>query len=220
MGDFIHEIKPSRNLRRLNEWIEEGEHTCQDFKYTVNDARKIARTLSAFANNMGGRLLIGVDDNGKIKGVNSEEDIFVVDEAASIYCTPEVHVEYSSFRDRNGATVVCAEVCDNHRQPYYVKETDNRLKAYFRSADENILADPLHVKALRFSNDTNKMLTISLSGEHTTILKMISEPCPVNKIMYHAPISKQRVEEMLIQLYDMGLITFAYIKSILYICPK
>ena len=58
--------------------IEEGEHEHQDFKFAVSDARKIARSLSAFANNDGGRLLIGVKDNGAIAGVRNEEDIFVL----------------------------------------------------------------------------------------------------------------------------------------------
>ncbi|MDA9964009.1 ATP-binding protein, partial [Schleiferiaceae bacterium] len=43
--------------------ISEGEHGEQDFKYRITDARKIARTLSAFANTSGGRLLVGVRDN-------------------------------------------------------------------------------------------------------------------------------------------------------------
>ncbi|WP_301747923.1 helix-turn-helix domain-containing protein [uncultured Duncaniella sp.] len=52
--------------------IEEGEYEHQDFKFAVSDARKIARSLSAFANNDGGRLLIGVKDNGAIAGVRNE----------------------------------------------------------------------------------------------------------------------------------------------------
>ena len=46
--------------------IEEGEHQQQDFKFEISDARKIAKSLSAFSNTDGGRLLIGVKDNGKI----------------------------------------------------------------------------------------------------------------------------------------------------------
>ena len=68
--------------------IEEGEHEHQDFKFAVSDARKIAHSLSAFANNDGGRLLIGVKDNGAIAGVRNEEDIFVVEQAAEMYCEP------------------------------------------------------------------------------------------------------------------------------------
>ena len=50
-------------LQRL---ISEGEHQQQDFKYRVSDARKLARSVSAFANTDGGRLLIGVRDDGHI----------------------------------------------------------------------------------------------------------------------------------------------------------
>ena len=50
--DYIHAL------------IAEGEHQQQDFKFEISDARKIAKTLSAFANTDGGRLLIGVKDNG------------------------------------------------------------------------------------------------------------------------------------------------------------
>jgi predicted HTH transcriptional regulator len=48
-------------LRKL---IEEGENQKLDFKFCVSDSRKIARTLTAFSNSDGGRLLIGVRDNG------------------------------------------------------------------------------------------------------------------------------------------------------------
>ena len=44
--------------------IREGEHQQQDFKYRVVDAQKLAKSVSAFANTDGGRLLIGVRDDG------------------------------------------------------------------------------------------------------------------------------------------------------------
>ncbi|WP_302606014.1 helix-turn-helix domain-containing protein, partial [uncultured Duncaniella sp.] len=77
--------------------IEEGEYEHQDFKFAVSDARKIARSLSAFANNDGGRLLIGVKDNGAIAGVRNEEDIFVVEQAAEMYCEPPQEIKVTAF---------------------------------------------------------------------------------------------------------------------------
>lgn len=59
-------------LRKL---IEEGEYDQQDFKYKIQEAAKLARSVSAFANTRGGRLLIGVRDDGHISGVKSEEEI-------------------------------------------------------------------------------------------------------------------------------------------------
>lgn len=60
--------------------IEQGEHQQLDFKFEVSDSKKIARTLSAFANTDGGRLLIGVKDNGAISGVRSEEEYYMTKE--------------------------------------------------------------------------------------------------------------------------------------------
>lgn len=45
-----------------------------DFKFEISDSKKIARSLVAFANTDGGRLLIGVKDNGVISGIRSEEE--------------------------------------------------------------------------------------------------------------------------------------------------
>ena len=59
------------NIRKL---ILQGEGTTLDFKKTITNNEKIAKSLVAFANNKGGQLLIGVADDGSIKGVKSEDE--------------------------------------------------------------------------------------------------------------------------------------------------
>lgn len=46
----MEEVKSKHYIQNL---IEEGEHERQDFKFKISDARKIARSISAFANNSG-----------------------------------------------------------------------------------------------------------------------------------------------------------------------
>ena len=70
--------------------IDQGEHQQQDFKFEVSDSKKIARTLSAFANTDGGRLLIGVKDNGHISGIKSEEEYYMIEAASQMYTKPQV----------------------------------------------------------------------------------------------------------------------------------
>ncbi len=53
-------MKTLTDTEYIHALIAEGEHQQQDFKFEISDARKIAKTLSAFANTDGGRLLIGV----------------------------------------------------------------------------------------------------------------------------------------------------------------
>ena len=71
-------MKPLTDTEYIHILIAEGEHQQQDFKFEISDARKIARTLSAFSNTDGGRLLIGVKDNGKIAGVRSDEEKYMI----------------------------------------------------------------------------------------------------------------------------------------------
>ncbi len=132
--------------------IAEGEHVRQDFKFEVSDSRKIARSLSAFANTDGGRLLIGVKDNGRIAGVRSEEEMYMVEAAAKVYCTPEVEVEMRVYRPE-GRSVLIASVEPAPHKPVMVKEEGGRKLAYVRIADENILAAPVHLGVWRCEAD-------------------------------------------------------------------
>ena len=125
--------------------IEEGEHQQQDFKFEISDARKIAKSLSAFSNTDGGRLLIGVKDNGKIAGVRSEEEIYMIEAAAKLYCQPQVNCQMQ-IHDIDGHTVLEVIVPPGTTKPYYAKDQTNKCWAYIRIKDENILATPVHLK--------------------------------------------------------------------------
>ncbi|MCK7531150.1 MAG: ATP-binding protein [Marinilabiliales bacterium] len=83
MGRYIHNL------------ILKGEGMNLDFKYCISDPQKIARTLSAFSNSEGGKLLIGVRDNGSLAGVRSDEEYYMIDAAAKLYCNPEVSIQDS-----------------------------------------------------------------------------------------------------------------------------
>ncbi|MDE5958657.1 MAG: ATP-binding protein [Muribaculaceae bacterium] len=143
----IHAVKGRFLIGRL---VAEGEHECQDFKYKISDARKIARSLSAFANHKGGRLLIGVKDNGVIAGVRSEEDIFMIETAAGSFCRPEPAVSFKAYKATDdGAVVVIATVepIPDASEYICVKEQDGHLQAYIRVADENIAMPPYMMQA-------------------------------------------------------------------------
>jgi len=86
-------------------WIAQGENQQLDFKFEVSDSKKIARTLSAFANTDGGRLLIGVKDNGSITGVRSEEEFYMIEAASTMYTHPAVPFTATRW-EINGKTVL------------------------------------------------------------------------------------------------------------------
>ena len=129
----------------IHQLVSEGEHCHQDFKFEISDARKIARSISAFANTEGGRLLVGVKDNGKIAGIRSEEEIYMIEAAANMYCQPKVEIETQTYIVE-GRTVLKIEINEANAKPIYALDEENKPKAYIRIADENILATPVHLK--------------------------------------------------------------------------
>lgn len=123
----------------LQSLIDEGEHQQLDFKFEISDARKIARTLSAFANTDGGRLLVGVKDNGRISGVRSDEEYYMAESAAMLYCKPEVQLEPRNRRV-DGKNVLEIYIPPVEQKPVYARDHENRWRAFVRVDDQNILA--------------------------------------------------------------------------------
>lgn len=136
----------------MNNWLKkliaEGENQHLDFKYCISDSRKIARTLAAFANTDGGRLLVGVKDNGRIAGIQSEEESYMVDTAAQIFCRPEI-----SFTTKEhtiaGKTVLEVEVMKGDSRPYRAKDESGRWLTYFRQNDQNLVANKVLLQVWR-----------------------------------------------------------------------
>ena len=146
--------------RYLLSLIREGEHQQQDFKYRVADACKLAKSVSAFANTDGGRLLIGVRDDGHLSGVRSEEEIYMMHQAAYRYCKPEASIKFDTYHvtptdtisgGRGLRTIVIATVPPSSKRPVCAIDETGRMRAYIRINDENIVASPVHLALWRES---------------------------------------------------------------------
>lgn len=207
----MKDIRAVKGLYHIQHLIEEGEHEHQDFKFAISDARKIARSISAFANNDGGRLLVGVKDNGVIAGVRSEEDIFVVEQAAVMYCVPEQTIEVTAYKTNPGQIVYKVIIAKASSRPVKVKE-EGRLKAYYRVADENIAVPPLMLKAWEKSERTEG-ICLSLDERSRRILDYIRESpdgiAPA-RLVPLTHLTSQYVEEALVKMYTMGLVDFKF----------
>lgn len=208
----MKDLKAIRGSQFIARLIAEGEHTCQDFKFAISDARKIARSLSAFANNCGGRLLIGVKDNGVAAGVRNEEDIYVVEQAAQFYCRPAQELKFTAFRMTDGATVIRAEIEASSSRPVQACDTDGRWKAYFRVDDENILASALMVKAWRCRR-ADSQLSLSIGSAEEMLLGMLRGQSSLDpeEFFTQARVSRQTGEDIITRLYSLGVIDFAFV---------
>ena len=135
----------TRGEKYIRSLIAQGEHQQLDFKFEITDARKNARTLSAFSNTSGGRLLIGVKDNGRISGVRSDEEYYMVESAATLHCKPELNFD-SRIHQVDGKDILEIYIPPSEQKPVYARDENKRWMAYIRVADESMLADIVQLR--------------------------------------------------------------------------
>ena len=67
----------------LRELIEHGENSGVEFKRDEIDHRALAKELVAFANLQGGRVLLGVGDDGRVHGLTRSDPPMQAEEGAA-----------------------------------------------------------------------------------------------------------------------------------------
>lgn len=211
---MVKDLKAIKGKYYIQRLIDEGEHEHQDFKFQISDARKIARSISAFANHDGGRLLIGVKDNGVVAGVRSEEDLYMIEGAARMYCIPEMEVEMTAFRCDGGAVVYRVSIPRAQHRPVCVREADKSLKAYYRVADENIVAHPLMVRGWQMQQGENGALLAYSSAEKALLhLLELEERLDPDSFMLRAHLSRTVADTAIARLSSLGVVEFAYVSG-------
>ncbi|MCX7955440.1 MAG: ATP-binding protein [Bacteroidales bacterium] len=165
--------KPTQtSLEELFELIRKGENEYLDFKHRIDDARKIAKTLSAFANTHGGILLIGVKDNGKIIGVESDEEIFVLDAAANYYARPKIPYSIRLWQVKD-KIVVEALIQKSNLAPHFVKNEKNTWCAYARVGDKNIALESIIIHIMKASKQKSTY-KLQYGHDEYTVLSVIN----------------------------------------------
>ncbi len=196
-----------KHLQRL---ILEGEHTKQDFKFEISDARKIAKTLSAFANTQGGRLLIGVKDNGNISGVQLDEEEYMIEAAADLYCYPKLNYFIEDV-EINGKNILIVEVKESKTKPIYALDENNKRFAYIRINDETILATTLHLQLWRLGRKEKGEFITYTEQEHKLLLYLKEkEILTLNQFYRRTKLTKRKAEFLLAKFIQFGVIELFY----------
>ncbi len=205
MRTFAQHMDDKHYLKRL---IREGEHQQQDFKYRVADACKLAKSVSAFANTDGGRLLIGVRDDGQIAGVRSEEEIYMMHQAAYKYCKPEASIKFDTYHI-DGRTIVVATVPPSDKRPICAVDEEGNKRAYIRIHDENIVASPVHMTLWREAQRLQGAM-MTFDEEIRQLLNVITEKQTLNQIARRSQLPRPKVISTLARLVRFGTVRMEY----------
>lgn len=186
--------------------IDEGEHGKQDFKFCISDSKKIAKSLVAFANTHGGRLLIGVKDNGKIAGVSSDEEFYMIETAAKIYSKPPISFTTKQWI-AEGKTVLEINIDEGKQKPYYAKDANGKWLAYIRRHDENCLAHPIQLEVWKKQNRPSG-IQFTYSDDEKFLIDYLNhhEEITLSTFMRKAQISRKNASEILSNFIVIGIV--------------
>jgi len=192
------------NVKKM---IFEGEGVTLDFKKTITSCEKIAKTMVSFANNKGGRLLIGVDDDGTIRGVKSEdEERYMITKAANLYTRPALEPIFEEIYI-DDKTVLVVGTNESSSKPHYALAEDGKWWVYVRVKDKSILASKVVVDVLKRSADKQGVL-IAYSVKEKTLLEFLekNERITIKECCDLLKISRRRAQRLLVDLALSGVI--------------
>jgi len=190
----------------IHKLIAQGEHQQLDFKFEIADSRKIAKTFVAFANTDGGKLLIGVKDNGVIAGVRSEEEKFMAEAAAQMYSSPNVSFDYKEWIV-DGKKVLEVTIHKGNEKPYYAENEDGKWMVYIRVNDQTILANKVLINAWkRIARPEGTY--INYSDKERLLLEYleVNESLSLSKFRKLAKITVYKAENILTNFLALDII--------------
>lgn len=190
-------------LKRL---VKTGEGTYLEFKRVISSPEKIAKELAAFANTRGGTMLIGVDDDQKLVGIDSYyEQEFLLDKAVNYCCIPplNVKVETVPYKERE---IIVVYVNESEHKPVYV-EQDGKRSVYIRERDKSVQASREVENVLKNATSTSG-ITFEYGPNEQKLFRYLNEyqRISVREFSNLVNISQRRSGRILVNLVSAGVL--------------
>lgn len=187
---------------QLEELIAQKENIRLEFKRHLSSSHRIARTLAAFANTLGGIILIGVNDDGKIVGVPSEfREVSKIEDATDRLVEPALTISYETLTP-DGRMVLVVSVSESNEKPHYVLNEAGKRTIYVRAKDKSVPTNKLIIAPEIANTDLIK------SPMARTLIQYLrkNDDVTADKFARLINISDYRAGKLLRQLAEQGLL--------------
>ena len=127
-----------------------GETTDYDKKLAleVKKPKSWCKSVSAFANGVGGTLIFGVSNDNEVRGLlDAEKDAEIISEQIKTRLDPIPEFHLSFFRTEDDKTLILLNIRQGEETPYYYL-ADGVMEAYVRLGNESVKADATELKRL------------------------------------------------------------------------
>lgn len=183
-----------------------GEGTYLEFKRSIPSAPKIAREIAAFANTKGGTLLIGVDDDHSLVGVDGyQEEEYLLKKAAIECCRPQVDItiEVVYFGDRD---LLVIKVPESEDKPIVVLDEEGET-VYMREEEQNKIASKELIEVIKHRNN-DESVTFEYGETEQKLFRYLNEygEITVDQFRDLSGMSRTKVSDILVNLVSAGIL--------------
>ena len=181
-----------------------GESKNVEFKENLPEKSiKYMKSVVAFANGTGGKIIFGIADKTREVIGFDKEDVFkkmdAIANAVSDSCEPAI-IPDITLQTVDGKTVIVVEVSEGRQRPYYIKALGRDGGVYVRVAGTTRLADEYMVKELLFEGSNRYYDQALCTGLNITD-EDIDDLC---KAMKEQAVKNAHNEEQKAAIKDVG----------------
>ncbi|MGE3919536.1 MAG: RNA-binding domain-containing protein [Gammaproteobacteria bacterium] len=132
----------------------EIESNTLEFKREIPKNDQIVKTIIAFCNQLGGKLILGIEDNGYIKGLNEKEIVELSESIEkTIFDSCEPHIIPRIYAQVFGSkSVLVIEVSEGMNKPYHLRREDLEHGTYIRLGKHTLQASSDIIQELQWQS--------------------------------------------------------------------
>ncbi|HIR93269.1 MAG TPA: putative DNA binding domain-containing protein [Candidatus Egerieimonas intestinavium] len=181
-----------------------GESKNVEFKENLPEKSiKYMKSVVAFANGSGGKIIFGIADKTREVIGFDKEDVFkkvdAIANAVSDSCEPAI-IPDITLQTVDSKTVIVVEIAEGRQRPYYIKTLGKEGGVYVRVAGTTRLADEYMIKELMFEG-SNRYFDQALCAGLTISDEDIDTLC---KAMREQAVKNARNEEQRTSIKEVG----------------
>ena len=199
----------------IDYFVNQKESEILDFKQSVNNLHKIAKSIGSFANAKGGTLVIGISDNKRIIGIDPEEEKYMLEKAGGQFCDPPVKLFFQILEqepekeNEESKYILIAEIRESMTKPVKSLDANGAWKVYTRVSDKSIPASKSLIKLMSkglVNSEAKDIRPFDKNEKKLLEFLAINERITLNRFCKLINVSKRRATKIIVKLLQEGIL--------------